>query len=224
MQLRLIAVLSFLLYVEGFPSMTNSNSQYVVGGAVEVIDVKISPMVAKDILQSTLYAQMMANHDCDRYSEFSRWYQTNIKTFEEIGWSMSASEFELHIDNHSSGIEEATQSALSSNMEKSELDDIHSAFSCMQSNATVANMFNEFSSKGNFSNFQILILKLDSQNDIIMSYAGLIINTVQPKLRQVFVSLGLGILSTENYSAHREDVSLYLGDYTSQLVKMLQTK
>lgn len=222
-----IALLSFFLPLSKvicLPMSSDSDAQYMVGGTVEIIDIQIAPLLVGDILQSTLYSQMMANHAYDRFSQFSQWYEVSIKTYEEIGWSMFLSDFELYIDNTSSNTQEAVMTILSSNLNEMETINVHNAFSCLYSNATTAKLFTQESSEGNFSNFQILVLKLDNAGDIIMSYAGLVVNVVQLKLRQLFVSFGLGILKERDYSIHRKAVANYLGDYASSRVRELSCK
>lgn len=220
-----IALLSFFLLlstkVNGLPDL---GIPYIVGGAVEIIEAQLTPLLVSDILQSTLYPQMMANHAYDRFNQFSQWYEVSIKTYEEIGWYMSISDFELHVDNVSSSTEEAILGVLSSNLNEIEKKDVHAAFSCLYNNRTTSKWFIHETSKGNISNFQILLLKLDNKGDIIMSYAGVVVNVVQFKLRQLFVSFGLGILKESDYSIHRAAVSLYLRDSVSSFVRKLSSK
>ena len=200
-----------------------SVSQYVVAGAIEIFDGNISPSSTKDVLESTLYSQMLANHAYDKFSDFSLWYDKSIKIYQEIGWTLSVSEFDLHVDNISTSRDESIISLISSNIEKADKEYIQTAFNSLLENYTVAKMFSQESLKGNFSNFQILMLKLDDEGDIIMSYIGVVADVLKYNLRELFVSFGLGILKENDYSVHREGVSTYLGNYASSRILTLKT-
>lgn len=77
MALAVVLFLQLLLSVIGHP-VDNTETQYVVGGAVVLLNADFKPQLVSDILESTLYPQMMANHAYDRFSQFSQWYEESI--------------------------------------------------------------------------------------------------------------------------------------------------
>lgn len=195
---------------------------FVNSAALEIFDAQMSPQLKNDILESTLYAQMMANHAYDRFSDFSQWHVANIRTYQEVGWTLYTSDFKIHIDNHSTSHQETIKNVLSSDLSEGDRENIIIAMDNLYNNYTITKLFTRESSKGNFENFQILVFKLNNNGDIMMSYNGFIINVIDIKLRQLFLSFGLGILKEIDYRIHRKDVSSYLGGYATSLVREIK--
>lgn len=206
---------------EALPSK-NSSHYYIDGGAVVVFESQQPSQLVNDVLESILYAQMMASHAYSRFSEFSQWYAAHIKAYEEIGWTIYTSDFELSIDNHSSSDRDAIRRVLSKDLSSSEQDSVCDALDIIHSNATVMKSFNQETSEGSFSNFQVLMLKTVDSGNAVMSFTGFVVNVVNSKFRELFSSFGLGILKDGNFTTHREYVTSYLQDST-HLIKRLAT-
>lgn len=175
-----------LPFTEALPF--KNSSYYVDGSAVVVFGSQLPPQVVNEVLESTLYAQMMANHAYNRFSDFSQWYTTFTKAYGEIGWTIYMSDFELNIDNYSSSDEDAISKILTKDLSESELNDVHDALEHIYNNRTLAKLFDEQTSQGSFSTFQILVLKMGDSGNIIMSFTAFVVNAINSKFRELFCS------------------------------------
>lgn len=196
-------------------------SSYLDGGAVVILESsKLSSQIVKDVLQSTLYAQMMASHEYNRFNEFSAWYAALIKAYGEVGWTIYTSDFEVNIDNYSISDEAAVMKVLSKDLSVSEQSDVQDVLKVIYGNHTLAGIFNKETLEGTFRNFQVLVIKVGNSGEVVMSFTGFVVDGISSTFRDLFCSFGLGILKDGDFSAHRENVSLYLQGFSGHVIQV----
>ena len=190
-------------------------SSYLDGGAVVILESsELSSQLVKDVLQSTLYAQMMASHEYNRFNEFSEWYAALVKEYGGLGWTIYTSDFELNIDNYSTSDEAAVKKVLSEDLSESEQSDVSTVLKVLYGNHTLAGIFNKETLEGTFRNFQVLVVKVGNSGEVVMSFNGFVVDGITSTFRDLFCSFGLGILNDGDFTAHREYVSLYLEGFS----------
>ena len=194
-------------------------SSYLDGGAVVILESsELSSQLVKDVLQSTLYAQMMASHEYNRFNEFSEWYAALVKEYGGLGWTIYTSDFELNIDNYSTSDEAAVKKVLSEDLSESEQSDVSTVLKVLYGNHTLAGIFNKETLEGTFRNFQVLVVKVGNSGEVVMSFNGFVVDGITSTFRDLFCSFGLGILNDGDFTAHREYVSLYLEGFSYLMI------
>ena len=196
-----------------------SAKYYIDGSALVIFNRSISAVLESDVLDSTLYSQISANHAYDHFSEFTQWYAGFTKSLEALAWTIYSSDFKLFLDNESLSNQEAVKKVIVNNFDERKRTLIYNGLDKLKSEPSLENFFSGATSKGNFSNFQVIVIDLDNTGDITMSYTGYVINVVSDKLRLLFTSSGLGTIKDEDYSFHRKDVSTFLGSDSKNLIR-----
>ncbi len=216
--LKIFVLLVSLYVLEALHIDNGTTAQYIDGSTIELFESKFASLQKSDVLSSTLYAQILANHSYCRFSDFSKWYQTYVSVLEEVGWTLYISDFEVHFDNLSTTYQEAVKKILSDDLSETEKNHINKTLNKLYSNASMANFFSQQSAKGDIKNFQILILNANQAGDSVMSFNGFIIDGTYASFGQLFISFGLGILKESVYAVHRDNVSLFIKDYVESYV------
>lgn len=201
-------------------SENNSYTHFIDGSALVVFEEAVTELQRQDVLESTLYAQLMASHDNNRFNEFSDWYQSDIDYLEEVGWKINLSKFKVINDNSSSTYKEVIQNTLKKDFDESEMKLLMESIGDLSSNHSVAHtLFTNESSKGIVHNFQILLVKLNIDTSLIITYTGFVLSAFNKTSTQMFASTGLGLLNNGDYKTYREGVSKYLGSYAKTLIQ-----
>lgn len=219
---KAIVILLFTAISIVIASGNDSYIHFIDGGALVVFEGTVTELQIQDVLESTLYSQMLASHDNNRFDEFSYWYQGIQEYLEKIGWIIDLSQLEIVNDNSSSTYEEAIQKILQNDFDESEMKPLTESIVDLSNNHSAAarTLFTKESSKGIVHNFQMLLVKLNSDGSLIISYTGFVLITLSNSSTiQTFTSTGLGLLSNSDYAAYRDSVTKYLGGYAKTLIQ-----
>ena len=201
--------------------LSGASRYYLDGSALILVEAGLSTQQENDVLESTLYAQMMADHACDQFSEFSQWYAVLIKSYLETGWTVYTSDFDLTIDNLSSIDQEAIEKVLPAALNEDERLNVSKALDAIHKNPTLETLLYQETSAGSFRNLQVLVTQIDDSNNVVLSFTGFVINVVNKNLREVFASFGLGLLEESNFAAHRKYISSFVEDYKTKLISSI---
>ena len=212
-----------ILLLTAFSSLklSTASQYYLDGSALILVEAGLSAQQESDVLESTLYAQLMADHACDQFSEFSQWYAVLIKSYLETGWTVYTSDFDLSIDNSSSSDQEAIEKVLPAALNEDERLNVSKALNATHQNRTLETLLYQETSAGSFRNFQVLVTQIDDSNNVVLSFTGFVINVVNENLREVFASFGLGLLDESNFALHRKYVSAFVKDYKTRFISSI---
>ncbi len=213
----LITVISGTV-ISGCNATISSAKYYIDGSALVIFDGNISGTVVNDVLESTLYSQVLANHAYDRFSDFTQWYAVIVRSFEEVAWTMYSSDFQLILDDESSSNQEAVKKKVLTDFDEKMRETIYDGLDGINRNSSLEKLFSKAISMGNFSNFQVLVIGVDKAGDVTMSYTGFVIDALSSRLRLLFTSSGLGTIKDGDYAVYRKDVTTILGSYSQSLV------
>lgn len=195
---------------------------YIDNGALVIFNGTLTESAVSDVLESTLYSQILASHAYDRFSEFTQWYAANFKTLEQVAWMLYSSDFMVQLDNKSSSLQEAVVKKISDAFDKENAAILCSGFTGLSNNSSMDKLFSHAVSQGNMSNFQILLTSADAAGDIVISYTGFVVYVIGSQLRILFTSSGLGTLRLEDYEVHRYEVSNFVKQYSESLIKEIK--
>lgn len=215
----MICFVCFILLIANVKALHSDSAKYYIdGSALIVFDGNVSDSILNDVLDSTLYSQILASHAYDRFIDFTEWYAINIRILEEVAWTIHSSDFKLYSDAESSSDTEAIKKKVSTEFSGAMKTSIFDALDKLNSNSSLEKFFSHAVSKGNVSNIQILLVSVNYAENIVMSYIGFVINTVSSNLRLLFTTSGLGVLKSKDYLLHRNDVSLVLGSSSKSVI------
>lgn len=196
----------------------SSTKYYIDGSALVVFDGNVSGAVLSIVLESTLYSQILASHAYDCFSDYTEWYGVIIRSLEEVNWTMYSSDFKLKLDNESSSNQEAVKKQVLADFSEQMKAVICNGLDGIYRNSSLTKLFSQAISMGNISNFQIIVISVDQDGSVMMSYTGFIIYAVDFKLRILYTSSGLGTIKVEDYATYHKDVITTIGTNSRCLI------
>jgi len=213
-------------------SYLRESCDFIVGGSVERLNQTTSAQRNRDILHSTLYAQLLADGKEDR-GNVDSWYREYVLALRSVGWQLEGFEFQQYTP---SGIFFQFSSIINSgDPEKTPL----------RLEASKLSRFHEISVSKNTTNFQALYTQESTDSEERVTFAGyfalmpqnwmdritLLRSKNTPYLQasmpnflvKLFRATQIGIFKEELYSVHRANVLAELNkdNLLSELIKIV---
>ena len=199
----------------GCEAGSNIYGHYVDGSSIVLIEGPVSDLQVQDVLDSVLFAQIMATHYYSKFEKISDWYRTNLEYLQKVGWLIDASSFDILYCNSSLTLQGCLLKTLEDKLEQAQLDSLLTSLTDLyKDNSSVAlQIFRNESTKGSLHILQILLVQNNDDGSLATTYFGLVFDIFDNNYTQIFVSSGLGFLNNDDYSLYRNDTTQYIKDY-----------
>lgn len=216
-------------------SVSNSENElyYVDGGSVVSLhSAKALPGQLKmDLLESNLYAQLNASQEFDREENPVGWYERYSYMLRHLGWNISNPQFrvvkeENIIINWKDAIENIFDKELSQSG-KDSLDHALLSYLRLPSSNSGVKIFDQLSTKGDISTFQVIPAFVSSKGDLIASFGLFSIiklesTDINSQITGILYSVNTGVLDMSVYEKHRDMVEIYLTDIIKKYIFSLK--
>ena len=208
-------------------------SAKAVAGSTVSFDGTVGSVQQKDVLNSTLLAQLAANKAFDREKQTVDWYKKYREVLENIGWVIQNFTFS---NQASSGatvrLDKTALTVLAAAMSGNELAILTSTISALENadpDSKEITLFDTNGSSGDGGNFQLSTASLDPNNNVQMSLGAFYFEASERHTRFLFWSWSTKsiniyggsqsvVLNEEIYSTVRQQIIEKLGDRAQQYV------
>lgn len=216
---------------------TDEKSAAVDAGSTVSFVSGIPTQQKQDVLNSTLLAQLAANHAYDREKDTEQWYRKYSEVLQNIGWVTSAFGFE-HYKSSSDSLQmsKVALDIIGSIASGNELDVLETTLQALNHLDPGSDAFEVFGQNGSSSdggNFQLGTAAMDDNQDVSMCLGAFYFKANEHKTNflfwswstksvQMYTSAQNIVLNNQIYAKVRNAVIDKLGDKAQQFIKDIQ--
>ena len=151
--------------------LDSGDKAFVDAGSLVSFVSNISSQNRQDVLDSTLLAQLAADHAYDRQKDTQDWYHKYVEVLSKVGWVIQSFEFQKYDQTGATlEISAAIILVIESLVNKEELAALKIALTALQSpkNKNWLTLFSQQSSSAEGGSFQMLPCKEGANGEVVM--------------------------------------------------------
>jgi len=210
---------------------------YVDAGSLVSVSDRVPAQLRQDVLNSTLLAQLAANHDYDREKETQAWYGRYREVLENVGWVIQNFSFtHQKLSGQTVRLDKTALAIVAAAASGNELEILAAtieALGHLPKDDGAVKLFENNGSKNDNGNFQLSTATLDRNGNVQMSLGAFYFEASHHEGRFLFFSWNVDdlklyagaqnvVLDEQIYSTVRKAIVKKLGDKAKTFVSRVK--